>query len=150
MATVTIKRSIPVLATPTQVFAAITDWPQQHRWMLGTSVTAGKHQGRALSGTIIALTRLGPFGFRDPMTITEWEPPYRCGVMHTGRIVRGTGLFEVQPMPNKPEQSNFVWSEVTTLPFGVVGRLGWVLAAPFVNMAIDYSLRRFKRWVEKN
>jgi hypothetical protein len=34
----------------------------------------------------------GPAGFTDTMKITEWDPPRRCVVRHTGRAVRGTGV----------------------------------------------------------
>jgi hypothetical protein len=49
----------------------------------------------------------------------------------------------VQPLG--PDRSRFVWSEVVDLPFGVIGRLGWLLTKPLVALGVRYSLRRLAR-----
>ncbi len=74
------------------------------------------------------------------MTITVWEPPRRAVVRHTGRVVRGSGAFEVQPLGD--HRSRIVWSEWVQLPFGIVGRLGWPLARLVVGSGVRFSLGR--------
>ena len=146
MTTTTLTRTIIIKAAPETVFRAMTDWSRQNEWMVGTTVTAGQHDGQGVAATIAARTALGPFGFTDPMTITEWQPPYRCAVQHTGRIVRGSGLFLVE---TTTEASRFSWSEVIELPFGWFWRFGWTLVKPFAGFGLSWSLRRFKRWTEQ-
>ena len=126
-----------------QTWAAATDWDRQGEWMLGTRVRGTAQDGRGVGGGIEAFTGLGRIGFLDTMEITEWEPPRRCAVLHTGRVVRGTGLFEVQP---RGTGSFFLWSEDLELPLGVVGRAGWWVTRPLFVVALRWSLNRFARW----
>ena len=63
------------------------------------------------------------------MVITKWEPPRLVEVQHTGRLIRGPGIFEVEP---RGEYSTFVWSERLYLPWGYrwarcSRNAGWVL-----------------------
>ena len=81
-----------VRAPAQAVWDLLTDWEQHDRWMLLTSATGGRAEG----ASIAAFTGVGRVGFTDPMTIVVWEPPRRCVVRHTGRVVRGSGAFEVQ------------------------------------------------------
>ena len=59
--------------------------------MLGTSVWA-VDSGEGVNGRIAAFTGLFPksrkLGFIDCMTITKWEPPRVCDVLHTGKVAR--------------------------------------------------------------
>jgi hypothetical protein len=114
--------------------------------MLGTRVRATSQDGRGVGGAIEAFTGVGPLGFLDSMQITEWEPPVRCAVVHTGRVVQGTGLFEVRPHPGG---SVFVWAEELELPWGLVGRLGWPLVRPLFLLGVRRSLARFAQWVPR-
>ena len=67
--------------------------------MLGTRVEVdGRGDGRHLGARLRAFTGVGPLGFTDTMEIVEWEPPRRCVVRHTGKVVRGDGVFEVVPL----------------------------------------------------
>ncbi len=125
-------------ATPEEVWRAVVDWPGQHRWMIGTRV----HGGHGLGATVVARTGTGPLGFTDTMVISEWNPPLRCVVRHTGRVVRGAGIFEVTPRGTGRE---FRWTEQLDLPLAAVGRLGWPLVRPLAQRGMDASLRRFAR-----
>lgn len=138
--------SVDVNAPVEQTWTGVTDWDRQGEWMLGTRVRATARGGQGVGGRIEAITGIGRVGARDPMTITVWEPPHRCHVLHTGRIVRGTGAFEVES--RGPGQSRFVWREDLDLPLGRVGRIGWVLARPAFAWGVQRSLDRFARWVE--
>ena len=137
---VEISSRIVVPATPEHVWQAVVDWAGQHRWMLGTRV----HGGHGLGATVVARTGIGPLGFTDTMVVSEWDPPRRCVVRHTGRVVRGAGIFEVSPSGAGAE---FRWAEQLDLPLAAAGRLGWPLVRPLAQRGMDASLRRFARVV---
>ena len=143
--TATLVLTVDVDAPVEQTWAGATDWSGQGEWMLGTSVRPTAQGGTGVGGGIEAFTGLGRLGFLDPMVITLWEPPHRCHVLHTGRVVRGTGAFEVQP---RGSGSTFVWREDLELPLGLVGRLGWPVVRPLFAYGVRLSLKRFARWVE--
>lgn len=145
-----VRASVNVAASVEQVFAAFTDWAAQGEWMLGTSVEVTQGDGRSIGSELSAFTgvRLGlPLGFLDTMTITQWEEPYRVDVLHTGRIVRGTGTMEVVALADG--RSRFLWSEDLDIPLGVVGRLGWPLARPAFMAGVNHSLRRLAAVIEQ-
>lgn len=130
-----------------QTWRAAVDWERQGEWVLGTTVRATAQGGVGVGGGLEAFTGVGRLGFLDTMVITVWEPPRRCEVLHTGRVVRGTGVFSVEERP--AGRSRFVWEEVLELPLGVVGRLGWPLVRPLFRAGVQRSLRRFARLVEQ-
>jgi hypothetical protein len=137
--------TVPVRASVERTWAAVTCWERQGEWMLGTRVRGTAQGGQGVGGGIEAFTGTGRIGFLDTMEITVWEPPYRCEVLHTGRVVKGTGVFAVRAVG---DASEFVWSEVLELPLGVVGRLGWPLVRPAFAAGVKHSLTKFARWVE--
>ena len=81
-----------VAAPAQQVWDVLTDWDVHDRWMLLTHAEGGRAEGE----TVSAFTGVGRFGFLDTMTITLWDPPRRAVVRHTGKVVRGSGAFEVE------------------------------------------------------
>lgn len=143
---VQLSAAVLVDAPAQQVFDNLTNWGIQHEWMLGTSVKATLLDGKAVNGGITAFTGLGPIGFTDTMVITIWDPPRRCSVRHTGRVVRGDGDFIVASIND--QQSTRTWVEYTMIPFGVLGRFAWVFVKPLVRLCLMYSLKRFARWTE--
>ena len=145
--TASLELRVPVQASAAEVWAAAVDWDAQGTWMLGTTVRGTAQGGVGVGGGIEAFTGIGPLGFLDRMVITRWEPPRRCSVQHTGRVVRGTGDFLVEEQG--PSASVFVWREDLELPLGVLGRLGWPLVRPLFAAGVRRSLRRFARWVEQ-
>ena len=136
--------TVVVDAPPQQVWAALTDWTRQGEWMLLTDVelTGGDQHG--VGGRMAARTGLPVGGRRlgvlDTMVITEWDPPRRAVVQHTGRIVRGPGSFEITP---QGAGSLVTWTVRLWLPFGLLGRLGWPLVEPAAVAGIRLSLKRF-------
>lgn len=135
---------MPVAASVERTWAGITDWRRQGEWMLGTTVTPLHQDGQGVGGTLRAFTGLGRVGVPDPMEITGWNPPYACQVRHLGKVVRGVGVFAVEP---RQGGSTFCWREELELPLGVLGRLGWPLVRPLFTLGVRVSLRRFSRWV---
>ncbi|GAB3360734.1 SRPBCC family protein [Modestobacter lapidis] len=146
-----VNLSVDVAAPAEQVWAALVDWETQGRWMLLTDVRTEDGDGRVpgaqgVGGRLVARTGVPlPGGRRlgvlDPMLITSWEAPRRVDVRHLGRVVRGTGTFEV--VPRGESTSTFVWTESLDLPLGRLGQLGWPLVRPAMVAGVRYSLRRF-------
>lgn len=143
-----LQAQVSVAAEPDAVFAAITDWARQSEWMLGTEVHITSGDGRSVGSTLAAFTGVAGVGFLDTMEITRWDPPRRCDVRHTGRFVRGAGVFDVLPGPG--EHAVFRWVEALDIPFGAVGRLGWPVVRPAFAWGLRQSLDRFRRFCEEN
>lgn len=144
--TASLLLTVDVAAPAEQTWAGATDWAHQGAWMLGTTVRPTRAGGQGVGGAIEAFTGLGRLGFLDTMEITVWQPPARCHVLHTGRLIRGTGAFDVEP--RGPRASTFLWREDLELPLGGFGRAGWPLVKPVFAAGVQASLRRFARWVE--
>jgi hypothetical protein len=140
--------SVDVDAPAEVTWAAAVDWAAQGQWMLGTHVVATHLDGVGLGGRIEAFSGIGRLGFRDPMEITLWQPPRACHVVHTGRVVRGTGAFQVEPRGDS--RSRFHWREDIDLPLGVAGRVGWLVLRPLVVFGVRLSLKRFARHVRQS
>lgn len=138
--------AVPVAATAERAFAAITDWPAQGRWMLGTRVWVERGSGLAPGDGLAAFTGIGKLGFLDTMTITEVTAEL-VTVVHTGKVVRGTGWMGVR---SRGDAVEFVWGEQVELPLGALGRIGWaVVVKPLLAAAVAFSLRRLARLVEE-
>lgn len=114
--------------------------------MLGTDVQPVFGDGNGVGGRLEAWTGAGRVGFLDTMVITEWDPPRRVVVEHTGRVVRGIGIMEVQPAPG--DTSLFVWAEELEIPLGAIGRMGWPLVRPVFSAGVKSSLKKFAALVE--
>ncbi|WP_007025340.1 SRPBCC family protein [Saccharomonospora iraqiensis] len=138
--------SVEVAAPAGTTWLALTDWERQGEWIVGTDVRVVSGNGRSTGSRIEAFTGVGAVGVTDTMEITTWEPPVRCTVRHLGRVVRGTGAFHVQA--RGPQRSTFVWSEELDLPFGPVGKAGWLLAKPAFVLGLRRSLDNFARFAE--
>ncbi len=137
-----IKLEVIVHAPAELVWNRLTDWPSQSEWMLGTKVTG---TGAGVNGEISAFTGIGPIGFLDTMIITRWKPPYRCDVLHTGKIVKGTGSFIVEKIDKNI--SKFIWIEYLNIPFGFIGRFGFKLVRPLFVLGVQKSLDKFAKYV---
>jgi hypothetical protein len=138
--------AVDVDAPAEDVWAAVTDWPGQGEWMLGTKVEVdGPGDGRSLGARLVAATGVGPLAVRDPMEIVEWDPPRRCVVRHLGAVVQGEGVFEVVGLG--PGRAQFAWTEVLELPLGRLGALGWPLVRPLFRLGVRVSLERMARLV---
>ena len=137
---------VVIEAPPEAVWSAVTDWPRQSEWMLGTVVRSTDLDGVGVGGGLEAFTGVGRLGFLDTMVITEWDPPRRCVVLHTGKVVKGLGIFEVVALPGG--RSRFVWAEELDLPLGVLGKAGWPIVRPGFAWGVGRSLQKLARDVE--
>src|SRR3954466_14018058 len=140
-----LSESVDIEAPPERVWTALTDWVRQGEWILATDVRPVIGPARGVGGRRVAVPGVPlPGGRRlgvvDTMEITRWEPPTRVDVLHTGRVVRGSGVFEIVPEEGR---TRFLWSERLDLPLGPLGRLGWLAVEPVMRAGVRRSLRRF-------
>jgi carbon monoxide dehydrogenase subunit G len=97
------------------VWARITDWPAQSRWIPLTTVVIepGGSGGSGLGVRFTGRTRLGPIRFDDPMEVIEWQPVSgeesgRCRVRKLGPWLTGWAEIEVWPVAGG---ARVAWSE---------------------------------------
>jgi hypothetical protein len=129
-----------------KVWAEIENWSAQGDWMLSTTVWLTSEQRTGVGTTIAAFT--GPFhrrypsfstfGLLDTMTVTAWEPPTRCEVIHTGVPLKGSGTFLLEA--TGPNATAFHWSETID-----IHRALFLIGAPFIWFGVKISLWRFSR-----
>lgn len=141
--------AVEVAAPAAQVWAKLVDWPTHDEWMLLTRVQQTTPEAAGVGAGIVGVTGVGPLTMRDTMVVTSWQPPpadpARCGVDHTGQIVRGSAAFEVEAID--ATHSRVIWSEWVRLPFGLLGEVGWFVVRPVVALGLRISLRRLAKLV---
>jgi hypothetical protein len=137
---------IKINAPIDRVWAAIADWESQGDWMLQTRVWVTSDIRSGVGTSISALT--GPlvksgfkFGLLDKMVVTNWQPPQLCEVDHVGKIIKGTGKFELTDASTDREiATNFDWSETIKAPKAV-----FLLIYLPTYLGVRISLLRFRR-----
>ena len=115
--------SLIIKAPIEKVWAALADWESQGDWMLQTKVEVTSQIREGIGTTISAFTGVGKFGVMDHMIVTSWQPPHICDVLHTGKIIKGTGRFQLVAVDSKT--TRFDWSEEIVAP-----RVIFLLIAP--------------------
>lgn len=143
---ITVRVDVEIDAPARRVWDALVDWDNQGAWMLGTTVRTTALDGRGVGGRIEARTGVGRFAVLDTMVITVWQPPRRCVVRHTGFLVHGEGVFEVEPL--ETTRSRLVWSERLRAPLGPAGKLAWYAVGPAFRHGLRRSLKRLAALVE--
>jgi len=129
-----------------KVWARIADWSSQGEWMLATRVWVTSEISEGVGTSIAAFTgpahriypRFSSLGLLDTMTVTTWQPPTRCDVIHTGKILKGTGTFQIESTGS--HSSTFYWSETID-----IHRVLFLIGAPFIWLGVRISLARFVR-----
>lgn len=130
------------------VWDCLVDWKSQGDWMLQTKVWSELDQDRTIKNgkgvLIFAFTGLFPnlypkirLGILDTMEITKFKPPVLCEVFHIGRIIRGTGKFELKKSKNG---TIFNWQEDL-----VAHPVFLLIMKPLLLIGVWLSLRRFAR-----
>lgn len=142
-----IELYVDIKSTPEKVFDYLTNWPAQSEWIFATRVeirTLGL--AKEVGGQIAAFTGFGPIGFWDYMTITKWEHPRIVDVIHTGKVVVGTGSMRVEKLTESI--TRFYWSEDLEIPLGFIGKIGFGLLKPIFLSGVQSSLNKFGRNLE--
>jgi hypothetical protein len=143
---VLVRESIDIAEAPERVWSFMVDWPRQSEWIPATKVWAVT-EGAGVGAQIEAWTGLGRIGYLDTMTITGWDPPRRCEVLHTGRMMRGEGGFVIAPAG--PGCTRLEWWERFVMPGGPLGRLLRPPARPVLAMGVRLALRSLRRGIEQ-
>ncbi|HET6818223.1 MAG TPA: SRPBCC family protein [Mycobacteriales bacterium] len=128
-----IAASVDVDVDAARAWSALTDWAAQGSWMPLTRVDVVTDA--AGCGTRLrAVTGVGPAAVVDEMEIDRWEPPHRCDVRHDGRLIRGRGVFLVEPLGR--DRARVTWEEHLD---GLPARA----TAPVGRRILNVALRRF-------
>lgn len=130
--------SLVIEAPIERVWAALADWESQGDWMLQTRVDVTSDIREGVGTTIAAFTGIGKLGVMDQMVVTSWQPPHICDVLHTGKIIKGTGRFELVAID--AETTRFNWSEEILAPRAV-----FLLIAPGLYAGVRISLTKLGR-----
>jgi hypothetical protein len=121
-----------------KVWAALADWESQGEWMLQTTVEVTSEIREGVGTSIAAFTGIGKFGIIDHMSVTSWNPPHVCDVIHTGKIIRGTGRFKLTSL--SAQSTRFDWSEEILAPRAI-----FLLIAPGLYAGVRISLSALRR-----
>ncbi|MEN9687144.1 MAG: hypothetical protein RL381_156 [Actinomycetota bacterium] len=146
MASNTLAISLTIPADVESVWQRIGDWESQGEWMLQTKVWVTSDKKEGIGTSIAAFTgplyflypRFRKIGLLDLMVVTNWQPPHRCDVEHVGKILKGTGSFQLKSVSSN--ETRFDWSETIESP-----RWIFLLARPFFHLGVRLSLARFAR-----
>ena len=146
MASNTLSISLTIPAPVDSVWKKIADWQSQGEWMLQTKVWVTSKETEGVGTSIAAFTgplhriypRFGFLGLLDLKVVTKWQPAQRCDVEHVGKILKGTGTFQLTQMNSST--TRFDWSETIQAP-----KVIFALMAPFLYIGVRISLARFAR-----
>jgi hypothetical protein len=133
--------SVDIDAPAAVTWQVVTDWERQGEWMPMTSVEVASDSPAGVGATLSARSGVGPASFVDAMVVDVWDPPYRCEVVHLGKVVTGRGVFLISDLPGG--RSRFVWREEldSTGARRIVDRIGSVPTRALLSVA----LRRLAR-----
>jgi uncharacterized protein YndB with AHSA1/START domain len=133
-----IAMSLVIKAPIEKVWATLADWESQGDWMLQTRVDVTSEIREGVGTTITAFTGIGKLGVMDHMVVTSWQPPHICDVLHTGKIIKGTGRFELVVID--ADTTRFNWSEEILAPRAI-----FLLIAPGLYAGVRISLTKLGR-----
>jgi len=137
-----IAMSLVIKAPIEKVWAALADWESQGDWMLQTRVDVTSEIREGAGTTIAAFTGIGKLGVMDHMVVTSWQPPHICDVLHTGKIIKGTGRFELVVID--ADTTRFNWSEEILAPRAI-----FLLIAPGLYAGVRISLTKLGRHLRR-
>lgn len=135
-----------VQAPASAVFDALRSWERQGEWIPFTTVRLLAGDG-GVGSEMEAVTAVGPAVLRDRMRVERLDPPYEIRVVHTGRVLRGPGVFRCTPVGE--DRTQVVWHEWFHLPGGRMGRLAGPVLWPGSKVGLGRALRRFARMIEE-
>ena len=139
----TLRITINLPCSQERAWAAIADWESQGNWMLQTKVWVTSQIREGAGTSISAFTgplykfypKFSSLGLLDTMVVTKWQPPEICDVVHTGKILKGTGSFVLSPINST--STKFNWSETIEC-----SRIKFLAIAPFLWVGVRISLAR--------
>ena len=115
-----------------RLWNALADWEGHSEWIPATRVRILKGDG-GVGTKFVARTGIGPLGFDDNMTVTEFDPATTHAVVEkTGPLLKGSAGFRITP---KGSGCELTWFETVSVPglpkllSPVVAKVGTVLFA---------------------
>lgn len=139
-------RSIVVIdARIERVWEALADVEGQPRWMHDMKAVRVLTPGQIGVGTRAeAAIRIFGIEVRDPISITEFEPPRRFAIRHEGRF-SGEGLIELE---SGADGSTTIvrWEETIIPPY--LPHLAALSLAPILGQVFQADLGRLRELVE--
>ena len=138
MTTNKISITVIINAPVQQVWDSLAQWEKQGQWMLQTKVWVTSKITEGVGTDISAFTGVGRLGILDTMSVTTWQPPHTCDVVHTGKIIKGTGRFHLRELD--ATTTAFDWSEEVIVPRSI-----FLLIWPGLYGGVRISLARFSR-----
>jgi uncharacterized protein YndB with AHSA1/START domain len=136
-----IAMTLVIKAPIDKVWQALAQWESQGEWMLLTKVEVTSEIREGVGTSIAAFTGIGKVGLMDHMKVTAWQPPNICDVVHTGRIIKGTGRFELTQIDDFT--TRFDWSEEILAPRAI-----FLLIAPGLYAGVRISLMALRRQLQ--
>jgi hypothetical protein len=136
-----IEMTLVIKAPIEKVWQALAQWESQGEWMLLTKVEVTSEIREGVGTSIAAFTGIGKVGLMDHMKVTAWQPPNICDVVHTGRIIKGTGRFELTQIDDFT--TRFDWSEEILAPRAI-----FLLIAPGLYAGVRISLMALRRQLQ--
>lgn len=135
-----VEVAVTVAAPRAVVWDVLTDWEAQADWMRDARSVEVVSAERAGEGVTIRVpTNLLGVTVDDVMRVTGWDPPARLEVAHLGRLIRGSGAFELYDIEHG---TRVVWWEEIEPPLGALGRWGArTVVRPLVERVFRRSLR---------
>ena len=139
----TLRITINLPCSQERAWASIADWESQGKWMLQTKVWVTSQIREGAGTSISAFTgplykfypKFSSLGLLDTMVVTKWQPPEICDVVHTGKVLKGTGSFVLSPINST--STKFNWSETIEC-----SRIKFLAIAPFLWVGVRISLAR--------
>ena len=146
MRIVTLTYKITIQASQQKTFEYVSDWEKQSEWVLFTTVKNLSNATDRVNPRLLATTSFGLLRFVDTMIVTEWLPYEKIVVEHTGRVILGKGVFTI--IETSSDSCEFIWQEITPVPFGVVGQIGLAVLKPVMKILFTISLKKLKSTIE--
>lgn len=130
------------------VWEVLTRWEDQPRWMRDAKEVHVTSTHRVGVGVELSCpTNLLGFTVDDRMRVTRWEDERVLEVTHLGRIITGTGAFELTELA--PDRTRIDWWEEIDPPLGALGELGArLLVLPIIRRIFRGSLAALARLAE--
>jgi uncharacterized protein YndB with AHSA1/START domain len=147
---VRLEIEVPVDAPRTVVWDVLTDWERQADWMLDAKAVHVLTPDREGPGVTIRVpTNLLGVTVQDVIRVTRWEAPRLLEVVHLGRVITGTGAFELQDDP-RTGGTVLTWWEEAEPPLGTLGAWGArTLALPVLERIFRRSLGNLAKLAEQ-
>lgn len=143
--------TVEAAAPPAAVWEVLTHWERQSEWMLDAkSVEVLTPEREGVGVTIRCPTNLLGVTVEDVMRVTDWEHERVLGVTHLGRIITGSGAFELSPATvDGVEGTRIDWWEEVDPPLGAFGEWGAsTFVLPILRRIFTRSLRNLASLAE--